>query len=51
MHKILTNPKFIAVFLIVALYLSIASIVYRLKHPDLTETELILDMWKIITWR
>lgn len=32
-------------------YFIVSSVVYRFHHPELTETQLFLDFFKIITWQ
>lgn len=39
------------VFLIVALYVVLSMIVYRLKNPTYTETQLLLHIVDAIMWR
>lgn len=37
--------------LIVILYLTISGTVYRFRHPEMTETQLVLHLWDWVTWR
>jgi uncharacterized membrane protein YoaT (DUF817 family) len=40
-----------AVFVFFALYIGAATFTYRFKHPEKTETELMIDIGKILTWQ
>jgi len=33
------------------IYLLIASLRYRFTHPELTETQLLMNIWEVITWQ
>lgn len=41
--------KIIKILIIIGFYLAIASMVYRFKHPEMTETQLFLNIPKAIT--
>lgn len=32
-------------------YIATASFAYRFEHPEQTETELLINLWKAITWK
>ena len=35
----------------VALYAGVAGMVYRLRHPWMTETQILLHAWDALTWQ
>lgn len=39
------------VLMLSVLYVSVAEIRYRLVHPEKTETQLFLDIPKVLTWQ
>lgn len=38
-------------FVAVAVYIVVAMSVFRLRHPDMSETQLFLHLWDAMTWR
>lgn len=39
------------VLLVVPIYIIVASLVYRFRHPDMTETELLMHTFDAWCWR
>jgi hypothetical protein len=42
---------FLIMLIVVSFYVAVAFTVYRFKHPELTETELILHSKEALTWQ
>jgi DNA-directed RNA polymerase subunit L len=45
------KKKYAIILLAILAYVGVAFTVYRFKHPELTETQLILKTCDALTWR
>lgn len=37
--------------ILVAVYIGTAFIVYGFRHPEMTDTQRLLDFWNVLCWR
>ncbi len=45
------RPTLLGVFFGLILYSAVCDAIYRLQHPELTETQRFLHLWRTVTWR